>query len=531
MKLILKSLLLLCFLAVCATQGATDASAQKITFEDVRRSTNNGNGPIYKGEEIVGYYSLHMVDKKSRKTYEYALNILDANLKVMQKQSIIAPAYSFAVGAAFNGEALCLSILSRREEQMILHSFSASGDRLGVKKLPISKKSIAYLMQLNGYSDEAETYPSFIQAVPNNGFLFYMPEIAGLKSYGYTIHKLPSDVSSTKGAWKTSSPTGGAKYKMAFNMGVSEKYVFSNVLEKPKLVSSKDMANILYVHDVKTGEEVFKADVSKGRPALSATNAFFDEELGVVTVVGMYFKPGADVMKDLSAGIGIKRYSMDGELVKGASVSWIKAFAKIGRSKVEHLKKGGSIYVHQAFSRADGSLSVVGEYFGQEVSALGVAGALMGGGSGVAMRKMVLQDMLVFDLNAELELESANLFAKPKSNVLLPEGSSMLGPGVVAMMMKHQGSFDYRFSQTLPNKQGTVTAYETYERKSKGEKKQRHLNFLNYYTENGEYEETTFPLTSSAYYINYSPAKPGYIFISEYFRKDKRLEMRLEPVQ
>jgi len=529
MRLFLKSLLLLCLLAVCATQGATEASAQKMTFNDVKRATVNGGGPIFNGKEIVGYYSLFMVDKKDRKTYEYAVKIMDADLKVMQTQKFTAPRYSFSIGAAFNGDALCIAVLNRREEELILHSFSAAGEKLGTKTMPMGKKSIAYVMQLFGYSEEAETYGSFIQAVPNSGFVLYMPEIAGLKSYSYTIHHLPNDLSA-KGAWKASAPTGGAKYKMAFGMGTSEGYIFTNVTEKPKLVTANGMATILYVHDAKTGEELFKADVSKGRPALSATNAFYDKDLEQVTVIGMYFKPGADVMKDFSSGVGVKRYSLDGELIKGSSISWAKAFTKIGRSKVAHLKKGGSIYVHQAFSRADGGMSIVGEYFGQEVSALGVANALMGGG-GAAMKKMVLQDMIALDLSSELELTNAQLFSKPKSDVLLPAGSSMLGPGVIAMMMKFQGSFDYQYSQDLSNGQGSITAYESWEKKEKGIGKETKLNFLSYYTDSGEYESSVFALKSDANSIDYFPAKPGYIMIQEYFRKDKRIELRLEPVQ
>lgn len=530
MRFKLHFLLLFCLAAIGSTQLVSEASAQKRSINDVRRVTVGGDGPIYSGDELIGYYTLFMVDKKSRKEHAYSLEILDANLDVVQTQSFTAPANSYAIGAAFNGEALCLSLLNTKDEEIILHSFSAQGEKLGMKKLPISKKSIYYLSQVYGYSEEAETFGSFIEAVPNSGFVLYIPEIEGAKSYSYTIYKLPSDVSSTKGAWKSSAPSGGAKYQMAFPMGVSEEYVFTNVLEKPKLLNSKGMATVLYVHEAKTGDLVFKADVSKGRPALSATNAFYDKDLKQVTVVGMYYKPDADVMKDLSSGIGVKRYSLDGELVKGSSVSWAKSFTKIGRSKVEHLKKGGSIYVHKAFMRADGSMSIVGEYFGQEVSAIGIAGAVLGGGGGAA-KKMVLQDMFVVELNAELELEDAEIYEKPKSDVLLPGGSSMLGPGVVAMMMKWQGSFDYQYSQELPNGQGSITAYEFLDKKEKGIGKERKLNFLSYYADGGTYEVSDFKLDSDATSISYSPAKPGYIFIKEYFKKDKRLDMRLEPVQ
>ena len=58
----------------------TEAQTSKLSIDNVYSVTLRNSGTIIEKEEIKGYYFLYQSDKVDRKTNEYSLQILDANL-------------------------------------------------------------------------------------------------------------------------------------------------------------------------------------------------------------------------------------------------------------------------------------------------------------------------------------------------------------------------------------------------------------------------------------------------------------------
>lgn len=85
-------------------------------------------------------------------------------------------------------------------------------------------------------------------------------------------------------------------------------------------------------------------------------------------------------------------------------------------------------------------------------------------------------------------------------------------------------AFDYDFTQTNKEHTRFSVGYEDYERS----KDFKGLTFNSISYEDGKTSTDRVELTSKAKWLRVYPAKTGFVMIMEYFKKDKRLEFRLE---
>lgn len=97
---------------------------------------------------------------------------------------------------------------------------------------------------------------------------------------------------------------------------------------------------------------------------------------------------------------------------------------------------------------------------------------------------------------------------------------------MLSYIAKAFGGFDYVFNQTSPDKSTFVITYINYDRE-KGEKGKNILGSI-IYTPEKVFTVDQLPLTrkSSIYFVY--RAKEGYVLVSEYFPKEKRIDSRLE---
>ena len=97
---------------------------------------------------------------------------------------------------------------------------------------------------------------------------------------------------------------------------------------------------------------------------------------------------------------------------------------------------------------------------------------------------------------------------------------------MMSYVAKAYGAFDYQFLQNTSNKNGFVVNYINYDRQ-KGEKAKNILGSV-IYTPEKTFTVDKLPLTrkSTSYFVY--PAKEGYVMVSEYFKKELKVESRLE---
>src|SRR5205085_3694412 len=106
--------------------------------------------------------------------------------------------------------------------------------------------------------------------------------------------------------------------------------------------------------------------------------------------------------------------------------------------------------------------------------ALGIAGNILGGGYGSSMTKGVVWNILIFVLNPDLTLSEIKFYPKDKSTVTLPPGADFYGPGMIGLLTKYVGGFDYQFTQMTNDGNSFDVVYINYD-KVKGESTKRVL--------------------------------------------------------
>ncbi len=105
-------------------------------------------------------------------------------------------------------------------------------------------------------------------------------------------------------------------------------------------------------------------------------------------------------------------------------------------------------------------------------------------------------------------------------------GSDFVTPHTLSLVAKTYGAFDYTFTQMGQDKSSFVSGYIDYE-KSKNYKGST-FNTISYY--DGKITNDKINLKTEATSIRIMPAKPGSVLLIEYFKKAKRLDMRMEKI-
>jgi hypothetical protein len=137
---------------------------------------------------------------------------------------------------------------------------------------------------------------------------------------------------------------------------------------------------------------------------------------------------------------------------------------------------------------------------------------------------MKITDMLLLQFNDRFEVENATIYDKYNNNVEMPSGTEFMSPHTIALYLKSAGAFDYTFMQPGKNKASFVIGYTDYE---KG-KDYKGLSFNSISYAGGNITTDKIKLKSSSSQMLIFPAKSGSVMIAEYFKKDKRMDFRME---
>jgi hypothetical protein len=135
---------------------------------------------------------------------------------------------------------------------------------------------------------------------------------------------------------------------------------------------------------------------------------------------------------------------------------------------------------------------------------------------------------VVFEFNPDFSIKRAHLFEKDKNVVMLPAGATYYSSKLLSYYAKSMGGFDFVFSQVSSDKSTFNVSYINYD-KEKGEKSKNILGTV-VYTPEKKFSIDKMPLDrkSTSFYVY--RAKEGYVMISEYNKKNKTLESRLEKI-
>lgn len=494
-----------------------NVSAQSLSFDKVLTVQLRNSGTITQGSEVKGYYYFYTEDKVDRKTNEYRIRIVDANLKEVTNELITAASTLYLSEGIFNGENLMLKFIDFKNEKIEFRIYDSNGKFFKRIETLSSKK------ELQTYQTSmvlGEFLEGTLFSVPGVGFLSIKPDKE--KKMGYEIKLFDKDRGFAGWTYESNNTSG---YEAADFVACDGNTLIVQVL-RAKGFMYKDFDTYLIGIDIKSGKKKFENKLFKSPYNLQMVNGIVDEE-GNFFLFGQFTEQGDNAMKDNSLGFCGMKLDTTGKAIFTKLVFWDKDVSNfLPVNEKGKIKDVGYVFFHQIVKTADGRVFAIGEQYKKAVSGLGVAANLLyGGNSGVSNFKVVVADMMIFEFSPDFNLEGVSVFEKGKSNVSLPAGYGVNNAQTLATMLKLFGAFDYSYTQ-IPNDRSKFTVCLQDWEKEKGEKGRMTFKSI---TQNGdEYVTDKIDMITEASLLRVLPAKQGYVLITEYFRKGKRMDMRLE---
>ena len=509
-------------IGACLITATVFAQTQQLT--GFRQISSRSISPIFDGKEVKGYTLFYKSDKADKGNDNFHMAIYDANLSPTKTIDMQKPRGKYLLlGNAYNGEGIGFYFYNFKDKQFEIEFY----DNTLTKKATVADNHKLTNMEeasLNNAraADEKDAhnmgYDLGIYAVTGKGFI-----TNGLLKYGkgYTLKMYDN---SLQQKWSYSSPEEAKEYEALFINEVTDKYLIGNLLRRPSMMS-RAMTYFVIVFDAISGKKIMEIPVeSDAKEQLSLNTITYDEASNQIFVIGDYYGPDDKPGSSRSKGFFFKTYDLSGKELNKQFYSWDKDVkSKLPAEATESLSKGAMNYTHKVLKGEDGKFYLVCEQFSKSASGAGIATMAMGGRASVT--KAIIWNILVYALNKDLTLSEIKFVKKDKSDAELPLGADYMGPGLVGMIMKFNGSFDYQFTQTANDGKSHDIVYVNYD-KEKGESTKRILGNI-IITPDGKFIEDKIDITSKATSSFLYPAKPGFLMMVDYLKKEKTLGMKL----
>lgn len=508
------------------------AAAQNLTKLGVSEVRLQSFGEIIEAEQVKGYYYFYQLERAGKNNI-YQLVILDENLREVNSKELIRPQSYQLIAGAFNGEAFGFLFYNAIKPVTGLVSYSAKRNAVEFITLDKTLKETGSVIQNipdRGYSrviytnftNGLEPEYTLLAAVPKQGFILYT--YPDENEYEVEFYD-----NSAKKIWSQRAPEDKMDVELADEAFQSEKYVGS-LIERRKGILSHDADYTLLVQDVQTGKQLLNKPIEDDKFNLMASNIFYEEDSKTITVFGEFFELGDKQYKSQGLGFFCKVLDMEGNVIRDKYITWNGDIAKVvpvdAKGRMDGKKR---VLIHEVIKTADGEIFIIGEQYRRTSSMAGFAStALSGSKNGMTLTQLEMSDMVIFHFGKDLSAKDVQFFAKDKTVIAVPSGNDFTSSRKLAFMAKAYGLFDYKFSQIAKDKNTFISTYIDYDRE-KGEKAKNMFGAIAYTPEKTfTVDKIALNRKSTDYFVR--KAKPGYVMVTEYFRKDKKLDIRLEKI-
>jgi hypothetical protein len=512
-----KQIFLIVFLiasSVAWTQNLSKSGVLKINIRSA--------GAIAQDNQVKGYYHFYMVEKADRKNNNYLLSVSDENLREINSINIVRPTYYTLIEGAFNGEYFGFLFYDSKNKSVEIVSYDRTLKQTGsvAKKVGNQNAQASY----NLVSTGEDASQSYLIPVKGKGFLYYGTQV---DSYNFEIDFYDNTM---KKAWSYGAAKNSRKVESAGDIFQDDQFIGSMIASKPSLMFN-DLAFELLVQEVQTGKALFRISTVTTKYSLSIGDVYFDKENQNFVVFGEYFDKKDKEMKSQSLGFMYLIVDMQGKVVGEKINSWATEISKVTpmneKGKFEGLN--ANILFHEVIRTIDGQIFVIGEQYKKVASGAGIASQILfGSNSNIALSQINVYNLVIFEFNPDYSIKRAHLFEKDKNVITLPAGATYLSSKLLSYYAKSVGGFDFLFSQVSNDKSTFNVSYINYDRE-KGTKAKNILGTV-VYTPEKKFVLDKMPLDRKSTSFFVYRAKEGYVMISEYNKKLKTLESRLEKI-
>lgn len=497
-------------------------TGQNLSKTGVTSVSIRGAGAVIQDDQVKGYYYFYKVEKENRKEDNYLLSLVDENLRTIKEINITRPKNYVMVDAVFNGDSFCFLFFNAKGKSVELLAYDKT-----LKELKSMTKELKNQNQLLAYSSIAEAggpSQAYIVPVTNKGFLYY-----GLKEGKKWQYEIEFYDSQMKLVWSEKAPETAKKVETASEGFQSGNYVGTLITSKSN-PASRDIQDDLVVHEVATGKKLFRKPMLTNLYSIQLHDVYFDASKNTFTVFGEYFNKKDSELKAQSLGFITITLDQKGNITGEKLNSWATEISKVAPVDEKGKFDGNNarILFHDYVRTADGKIFAIGEQYKKAANAAGII-ANVAFGPGVASNVQInVYHLVVFEFESDYSIKKVHVFEKDKNVVTLPAGAGSLAPKTLSYYARALGGFDFAFSQRSTDKETFYVSYVNYDRE-KGEKGKNILGTVVYTPEKTfTVDKVALNRKSSAYYVY--RAKPGYVMVNEYFKKEKKLDTRLEKV-
>lgn len=477
----------------------------KLSIDNINSVYLRNSGPIIAAEEIKGYYLFYQSDKIDKHTNEYTLQILDENLNKVKNIKFTDSKNILLMESSYNGSDIMFMFYDLDNEQMDYRTYGLDGKQKYRYQQPIDKKSKEYIAKyFASFQKSEEPQSKFLYGIEDKGFVTPILMREG-NGFTYQVHFYETD---QKKEW-TYIPDGAQKIQTPQFLGYSDSVVVFEVLKRTNLFSNKMESWLLgiYLHN---GKKAFEFETNSDKYTFFPMNVAALRSKDQFMLMGTYYDKDDKLIFDKSLGLCTWVLNNQGKLIYTKYNSWtgdISKYLKLdSRGWAEDL---GYIFFHKLMQSEDGKIFAVGEGYKSNLT------------------NTKITDMVMLQFDNKFEIQNAQIFAKNSNKVDGAGGSFSSSPQLMGYAIKYlYDGFDYAFSQTDKSHSTFVVGYTDYVRSN--DYKGLTFNAISYY--NNNFTTDKINLKSSSSSMRILPAKTGSIMVLEYFKKDKRLDMRLEKI-
>ena len=506
---------------------STSSFAQgKLSIENVRSIYIRNSGEIMDGEELKGYFTFYVSDKVDRKTNEYTLQILDNNLNKVKDIVFEDDKNVQVLESSYNGNSIMFLFFNDKEKTLEYRAYGFDGKQKMTYTKELTKRSRNLIEDTYGTKSE-DGQNEALFSIGDKGYVTVFPVKEG-KYISYEVNFFFTD---QRKQWSyEAAEEQEDKWSIANYLGATDSIVLFEVVKQKHIMTGKPHSWLLGLN-IFTGKKIFEMSTEAEDYKFFPMNTSKIAGSPDILLLGTYYEPDGRVMKDASLGLAAWTLNSKGTITSKKYNSWQNEIGKyLSLDKKGRVSDVGYIYFHKILQTSDGNFFAIGEGYKKVVSGLGVAAnalSLLSGGrsrANISTFKIKITDLVTLKFNNKFEVKGAQIYDKNNNSIEMPAGSGYMSPHTMALMIKAMKGFDYDFTQTNKEHTRFSVGYSDYE-KSK-EFKGQTFNSISY--DEGKTTTDRIELKSKAKWLRVFPAKTGSVMIMEYFKKEKRLDFRLE---
>jgi hypothetical protein len=491
----------------------------KLSIDKVYSAYLRNSGAISEKGQIKGYYFLYESDKIDKHTSEYTLQLLDQNLNRVKNIKFQDSKELFLLESAFNGNSLAFLFRNDDAQTLDMKVYDLEGKLKYTYSNGFDKRTEDLMKQYAAFRTEDGMNKNVFD-VGEQGYVSVMP----LRDGSQRTYEMDFFSSKSRRQW-TYVPDDQDKFSSATYMGCTDSLIILEVLKKARLFGGGVTSHLVGINFVtrKKQFELEQTDTSDTKILPDYVGPI--EGSGNLMVVGAYNgKDQKSLLSDYGQGLAFYEITTTGKIVNRTLNSWANDFGKyLPVNSGGKIDKVGYLCIHKVIRTPDNKVFIVGEGYKREASAGKIAATALGFYSGVS--KIEVTDMVMMQFDERLRVTGATIYDKKNNAAALPGNAADINSQhMLAMFMKMVGAFDYEFTTADQDNSNFTVCYSDYERSS--EYHGQTFNAIHY--DGQKLNTDKIELKTKASVMRIFPAKPGSVMILEYFKKEKRLDLRLE---